>query len=236
VSEDLKLTNTKVPPIITIWILSLVVLVPIFLAYGQNESSQTTELGQTTDDGQVGQPEAETTDEGKQQKIRCSNGSLVDRVSECPSSDTCPSEPSGNVTLQCTPALQQINRNNNTNITNASSKNKIGSTDQFQILTIITDKNSYKPGEIVNITVKNSGKEPLTFPNSILGLTIENAITHERYPLFAAQVITTLDSGETKTLKWDQSDSFGEQVRPGNYTVSVSSGGANASTTFTVSQ
>lgn len=59
---------------------------------------------------------------------------------------------------------------------------------------------------------KNSGTELLTFPNSILRLTIENAVTHEKYPLFAAQVITTLDSGGTKTLKWNQSDSFRQQT------------------------
>lgn len=132
--------------------------------------------------------------------------------------------------------MQQINRNNKTNVINASSINEVGNTGQVQILTITTDKKSYRPREIVNITVKNSGTEPLTFPNSILGLTIENAVTHEKYPLFAAQVITTLDSGGTKTLKLNQSDSFGQQVRPDNYTASVSSGGANASTTFTVSQ
>jgi hypothetical protein len=57
---------------------------------------------------------------------------MVDRVSECPSSDECPSEPSENVTLQCIPALQQSNRNNNTNVTNASSVNEVGNTSQIR--------------------------------------------------------------------------------------------------------
>jgi hypothetical protein len=235
-SLSLKLTKSKVPLVITSWILSVSILIPNIIAYAQNESSQTIQSGRiTTDDGQVGQPEAETKDQGKQfQNIRCSNGSLVDRVSEFPSCDGCPSEPAGNDTLQCFPALQQNNDNNNTNVTNAGSINEVENSGDGQILTITTDKKSYGPREIVNITVKNSGTEALTFPNSILGLTIENAITHEKYPLFAAQVITTLDSGETKTLKWGQTDSFGKQVRTGDYTASVSSGGTKANTTFTV--
>ena len=49
-----------------------------------------------------------------------------------------------------------------------------------EVLDITTDKKSYLPGEVVNITVKNSGTEPLEFPDSSLGLTIENTVTHEK--------------------------------------------------------
>lgn len=69
---------------------------------------------------------------------------------------------------------------------------------------ISTNKSRYKFGEIVSITIKNIGTDPLTFPNSILGLKIENTNTQEKYPLFLAQVITTLDSGGSKSLKWNQ--------------------------------
>jgi hypothetical protein len=44
-----------------------------------------------------------------------------------------------------------------------------------------------------------------------------------------------LDSGQEKSLKWDQRDSFGQQVKDGNYTASSTSGGLiNANTTFSV--
>ena len=104
-----------------------------------------------------------------------------------------------------------------------------------EVRNVTTDKNSYLPGEVINITVKNSGTEPLEFPDSILGLTIENTVTHET-PLFGAEVITTLDSGATKTLDWDQMGSSGQRAEVGNYTASVSTTDrVNASTTFELS-
>jgi hypothetical protein len=119
---------------------------------------------------------------------------LVDRVSECPSSDECPSpNPSGNDTLECTSNLVGSEIvNNGSSMTNGmrssnnTSQNEAGNTGQFQVLAITTEKKSYKPGEIVNFIVKNSGTEPLTFPNSILGSNVENALTHEKYPIFSA--------------------------------------------------
>jgi hypothetical protein len=101
-------------------------------------------------------------------------------------------------------------------------------------LTISTDKPFYKIGELVNITINNTGTDPLTFPNSILGLQIENSVTHEKYPLYAAQVITILDSGGSRMLKWNQMNSFGQQVEAGNYTAITSTGSTTANTTFTV--
>lgn len=155
--------------------------------------------------------------------VRCSAGNLVRSSTECPSTDICPpSERLGTVvhcsTRQATKALTSLQ-------TNSGEK---------EAISISTSKPTYVFGEIVNITIKNVGTDPLTFPNSILGLKIENAITHEKYPLFSAQVITTLDSGGSKSLKWNQKDSFGQQVREGNYTASTSSGSLIANTTFSV--
>jgi hypothetical protein len=55
-----------------------------------------------------------------------------EKSAECTSSDECPSEPSENVTQQCITFLQQTNRNNKTNITNASSVNGVGNASQIQ--------------------------------------------------------------------------------------------------------
>lgn len=202
-------------------------------AYAQNESTP----GITSDE----KPEE------NQLEIRCSSGSLVERVSECSSSDQCPSSaPSGNDTTQCISNLGQSNPvregsdgsrdTSEHKKSDVTSKNEIANTGQTQDLTITTDKKTYQPGEIVIITVKNSGVEPLTFPNSALGLKVENSITKEKYPIFSAQVITTLDSGGEKSLKWDQTDSSGNQVKEGRYTAFVSSGHPNASQTFTIAK
>jgi hypothetical protein len=154
--------------------------------------------------------------------VRCYAGNLVRSQTECPSTDICPS-PESNQTVTC------------------SSSPSTGSfpfpqvkSDKSGALVITTSKPSYKFGEIVNITIKNAGTDPLTFPNSVLGLKIENSITHEKYPLFAAQVIIVLDSGGTKSVRWNQHDSFGNQVKEGNYTAFTSSGSANASATFAI--
>jgi flagellar hook assembly protein FlgD len=52
----------------------------------------------------------------------------------------------------------------------------------------------------------------------------------------SAQVITVLDSGGTKSVKWDQKDSNGQQVGPGNYTASISTGLLTANKTFSILQ
>lgn len=154
--------------------------------------------------------------------VRCSAGNLVRSQTECPSTDVCPSPEQIGTVVQCSPGqvtkpLQTKNNNQ-----------------QIGAINISTSKPSYKFGELVNITIKNTGSDPLTFPNSILGLQIENAKTHEKYRLFSAQVITTLDSGGSKTLKWNQRDNFGNQVAEGNYTASSSTGSIIANTTFSI--
>jgi hypothetical protein len=94
-----------------------------------------TQPGQTIGGDEVGQPETVTTvttTEGSEEKIRCSNGSLVDTSSECASSDECPSEPSEKVILQCIQPSQQRNGGNNTNATSASSLVEVGNTDEYE--------------------------------------------------------------------------------------------------------
>ena len=216
--------------IIAIYALSSIVVASnLFVSAQTNESSQ-------------GVPSGQTPTENQLSKIRCSNGSLVDRTSECPSSDECPSSnPSGNDTLQCSQSsVSNEVSNNGTSVNNGtgnirgSSKNEVGNTGQVQVLTIETDKKLYKPGEAVNFIVKNLGSEPITFPNSVLGLNIQNAQTHEKYSIFSAQVITTLDSSGQKPLSWDQKNSSGQNVKEGNYIASISSGQLVANVTFSI--
>jgi archaellum component FlaG (FlaF/FlaG flagellin family) len=101
-------------------------------------------------------------------------------------------------------------------------------------LLITTDKQSYNLSETVNITIKNVGNDSLTFSDSALGLRIKNLNTGEIYRLVAAQVLTELNSNESKSLKWKQEDNDGEQIKPGDFEASVTSGPLSANTTFKI--
>lgn len=71
-------------------------------------------------------------------------------------------------------------------------------------------------GEPVVITVKNNGDETLVFPDSALGLEIQNTNTGMEYGAPAAQVITKLEPEQSKEITW-QDDSAG----PGDYSATV---------------
>jgi hypothetical protein len=102
------------------------------------------------------------------------------------------------------------------------------------MLDIETDKQTYDAGEIVSILITNNGSEELTFPNSALGLTIKNMASNELYPILSSQVITILDPGDSKSLRWDQMGVNGNQVPTGNYSASVDSDIGTAQTTFSI--
>jgi len=110
-------------------------------------------------------------------------------------------------------------------------------------LQITTDKLTYVPGETVNVTIINNMRLPLEFPDSLLGLNIENVKTGQKAGLLAAQVISELKPMESKTFQWDQKDTNANQVGPGIYkaqTTSVRNNTSNntqlsmANTTFTI--
>ena len=102
------------------------------------------------------------------------------------------------------------------------------------IINITTDKQTYDPGEIVGISIKNLGSEQLTFPNSALGLKIKNLASNELYPILSSQVITILGPGDSKSLQWDQIGIDGNQAPSGNYSASVNSGINTAETSFSI--
>lgn len=91
------------------------------------------------------------------------------------------------------------------------------------ILQIATNKNTYKLGETVDITIKNSGRQPLEFSDSILGLTIQNTKTDQKAGLFGSQVMCELKPDESKTVQWNQKDEEGNQVQAGTYDARTSS-------------
>lgn len=52
------------------------------------------------------------------------------------------------------------------------------------------------------------GTDPLTFTNYVLELGIENSVTHEKFPLYPAQMITTVESWISSRSS-DQIEAFG---------------------------
>ena len=96
------------------------------------------------------------------------------------------------------------------------------------LVVVTTEKSDYQRGEAVLITVKNNGDEKKTFPDAALGLQVQNTDTGTSYSVLAAQVITDLDPGESKTITWRD-----DSAPAGNYVASVhTSNGDSAQVTF----
>lgn len=89
------------------------------------------------------------------------------------------------------------------------------------VLVITTNEARYRVGEPVIITVNNIGDQTLTFPNSAVGLTIQNTNTGQMYSVVAAQVTTELEPGASRMLTWNQEDGNGNNVPAGDYTATV---------------
>lgn len=76
-----------------------------------------------------------------------------------------------------------------------------------------TDDSAYQRGDKVMITVKNNGEVTKSFPDAALGLQVQNVDTDKTYGVMAAQVITELGPGESKTITWqDDSAPAGDYV------------------------
>jgi len=135
---------------------------------------------------------------------------------------------SGSIVNNSNNVQNETNLANDT-LVNGEIKNSIS-----DIINITTDKQTYNPGEIVSISIKNLGSEELIFPNSALGLKIKNLASNELYPILSSQVITILGPGDSKSLQWDQIGIDGNQAPSGNYSASVNSGINTAETSFSI--
>jgi hypothetical protein len=135
-----------------------------------------------------------------------------------------------NTTTTTTDATSDINA------TAAPEEEEVEVEEQQQCqLEITTDEETYESGDTVTITVTNDGDEALEFPNRALGLEIENLDTDEVYPIQSAQVITTLEPGESRTFEFTYEELVSE-IGTGTIEASVSGEGCSASTTFTLAE
>ncbi|HET7147608.1 MAG TPA: hypothetical protein VFI73_03830 [Candidatus Nitrosopolaris sp.] len=129
---------------------------------------------------------------------------------------------SGNNSISSGNQMNSIATRNNTGTNNSA-------------LQISTDKPNYVPGEKVNVTIKNNLRVPLEFPDSLLGLNIENVKTGQKAGLLAAQVISELKPMVSKTFQWDQKDTNANQVEPGIYKAQTSTVRNNTSNNMQLS-
>ena len=96
-----------------------------------------------------------------------------------------------------------------------------GSSSSSSVLVITTNEARYRIGEPVTITGKNIGDQTLTFPNSAVGLKIQNMNTGQMYNVAATQVTTELEPGASRMLTWNQEDGNGNNAPAGDYTATV---------------
>ena len=102
-------------------------------------------------------------------------------------------------------------------------------------ITVTTDKQIYEPGEIVNITIKNVGTQPIHFSGVDSDIKITNKESGKTFIPSPLLLTALIPSGSSKIVVWNQQDYIGQQVGSGNYTALVSIGQLAANTTFAIS-
>jgi hypothetical protein len=156
--------------------------------------------------------------------------------------------PTGNTTAtelsSSSPSSSLMNTTTRTNATSITSgtnataatdgEGNVGEEQQQQCqLGITSDKQIYKSGDIVTITVINNGDQALDFPDTSLGLGIQNLDTGEEYPIFSGQAITTLQPGKSEPFQYKYEELVTE-IGIGTIEFSVSGYQCSASNTFTL--
>jgi len=88
-------------------------------------------------------------------------------------------------------------------------------------ISIVTEKIDFELGEQIHIKIVNSGTIPLTFPDASYGLKVTGLDGVLFYTPMAAQVISTLEPKEEKTIVWNQKRMDGSDLLEGFYKIVV---------------
>ena len=102
-------------------------------------------------------------------------------------------------------------------------------------IAVTTDKQTYEPGDMINITIKNVGTQPIHFSGVDSDIKITTQELGKSFVPSALLLTTLIPSGSSKIVAWNQQDYIGQQVDSGNYTVLVSIGQLAGNTTFAIS-
>lgn len=162
----------------------------------------------------------------QEEKIRCTSGDLVSSPGQCPSTDECPSAPSGSGIAQCS-----LRESPETEGAPDASSNATAST-----MSVETDKETYDQGEPVKVIIRNNRDQPFRVSGLDFSLTIINSATNESYSLIERPAsILAVDADTSRTYPWDQLNDEREQVGAGNYTAVVVLGPFRGNATFSIS-
>ena len=131
--------------------------------------------------------------------------------------------------------------NSDTNIGNKTGTRSVLRSTQSQgyalanQITVTTDKQTYEPGEMVNITIKNVGTQPIHFSGVNSEIRITNQESGKSFVPSPLLLTSLIPSGSSKIVVWNQQDYIGQQVGSGNYTALVSIGQLAVNATFAIS-
>ena len=186
-------------------------------------------------------------------QFRCTDSSVVDRSSECPSSDQCPSGAGGTILIQCirvgtngerqekeqlqtnnvdgieplvtpTPTLNELLSDNN------PMQSGLGETAS---IAIFTNKITYALGEPITITVENNGTVPLSLDKNNY-VKITDLQTGKNYLASSLSSGSTLRPNELNQFTWNQKNSKAEQLNVGKYSASVDIGSISVNVMFSI--
>jgi hypothetical protein len=105
--------------------------------------------------------------------------------------------------------------------------------DENTTLTVLTDKQIYREGEVVKITILNNSSGTLRVDN-IKSVAIKNLQTGEKSLPSLLSKSKILPPNGSVELVWNQQNTKGKQVSAGNYSSSVSIGSFKANSTFAI--
>ncbi|MBI2590007.1 PKD domain-containing protein [Candidatus Berkelbacteria bacterium] len=105
-------------------------------------------------------------------------------------------------------------------------------------VSLTTSKSIYKPAELVEFTLKNTGEAKVQLPNGAPFKILQGSTAI--FEPISTQALIDLSIGQSKTWTWDQKKSDGLTAASGNYIVTVSYLAENKtqskSASFTISQ
>jgi hypothetical protein len=92
--------------------------------------------------------------------------------------------------------------------------------EDFTMLDIITDKQSYEHKDILSVTVRNNGENSLFFPDTVLGLKVVNLLNYNTiYQWTYGPSITELQQNESYRFIWKMDNN----IQLGNYGITLAS-------------
>ncbi len=99
-------------------------------------------------------------------------------------------------------------------------------------ISLSTDKQIYKKGEMINFTITNIGIRPVHFSGVNSKIEIKNLVMNETFIPSTVLVSSIIPSGGSKVITWNQKEFTERQVQPGRYIGIVTTGILNSNVTF----